>query len=192
MRNQLMSHYGGAVVIEARRIHKRLPRCVDLDDLVNRGHMGLMDAVERYDPKRGHTFEAFTMKRVRGAINDELRDTDHLPRSWRRLEKKGAMAPRLGSLDTPLLGCAGRTHRNLLHLLSDTKGAEPSDHKQGELRDFINVHLKRRESLIMILYYIEGLTMSEIGETIGVEESRISQLHKESLKILRVKLEALN
>lgn len=192
MRNQLMSHYGGAVEIEARRIHRRLPPSVDVDDLISRGHMGLMEAVERFDPKRGHTFEAFYMKRVRGAINDELRDLDHLPRSWRRLEKQGQKVPGLGSLDAPLSRCDGNKHRNLLNQIADTKAANARDHKQGELREFINVHLRRRESLIMILLYIEGLSMREIGKTIGVDQSRISQIHKQALEILRAKLQGMN
>lgn len=99
-RNELVEHFRGDVAAIARSLALRLPRSVDVQDLVHAGVWGLMQALESYDPKRGIAFGPFMRRRVRGSMLDELRNLDYLPRLYRQIhrERDSAVVALRGSL----------------------------------------------------------------------------------------------
>lgn len=197
----------------ARRIARRLPRDVSLDDLVGAGTVGLLAALGRYDDTRADHFEYYAEVRIRGAILDELRAMDWLPRSVRRsvrraAEAEHALTGRLGRPPserevTEHLGGAPRRlpvamARVVVHL-EDVRegGAEalpsvaecPTTHlESGERRQELAAAIARlplRDQQILSLYYVEELTMKQIGELMGITESRVCQLHTRLVERLR-------
>lgn len=88
IRDQVLVDYLPLVVFEARRLRERLPPTVDIDDLISSGTLGLMDAVERFDPARDVKFKTFASFRIRGAMLDFLRENDNYPRSVREFARE--------------------------------------------------------------------------------------------------------
>src|SRR6266404_6263063 len=88
MRNQLVEMYLPLVKYNAERIWSRLPEGVELDDLISAGVFGLMDAIEAFDLERGVKFETYCVPRIRGAMLDELRTMDWVPRLVRSKASK--------------------------------------------------------------------------------------------------------
>ena len=212
------------LVRRVARLHAgRLPAGVELDDLVSWGTLGLLAAVERYDPSRDAGFAAYTRFRIRGAILDQLRQYDWRPRSVR--EKAAAVGRaardaerRLGrpaserELATTLGLPLAQYHTLLDEIapvalvgLDDVAPDLPSDWRgQAEPDEPLAVLLARertrlvaaavrrlpeREQLVLSLYYRDELTMKEVGEVLGVTESRVSQLHTQALIRVRASLE---
>ncbi len=197
----------------ARRIARRLPRDVSIDDLVGAGTVGLLAALSRYDDERADHFEYYAEVRIRGAILDELRAMDWLPRSVRRNVRRAAEAEHTltGRLGRPPserevadhLGGAPRRlpvalSRAVVHL-EDVRegGAEAlpavdqvptaqleSGERRRELAAAIG-RLPMRDQQILSLYYVEELTMKQIGELMGITESRVCQLHTRLVDRLR-------
>lgn len=201
---------------------------LDREDLVSEGIVGLIDAVDRFDPQRGIQFITYATIRIRGQILDALRTRDMLPRSARRRVKGmqdavQTLVATLGeppseeqlaefmnvspeqlqqtmcdaslevcSLDAPLVE-DGETF-SLQNLLEASDDCEPAEqHDCAELLEEMRVALRRlpeRQQLLLSLYYIEELTMREIGEVLSVSESRVSQLHAQAIMNLRGVLEA--
>jgi RNA polymerase sigma factor FliA len=214
----------------AGRMSSGLPAHVDEADLISYGLGGLIFAIQRFDLTREIKFETYAITRIRGAIIDELRSLDWVPRSVRarareiervnmKLEARLRRAPTdeemAGELDMnveefhdALLQISNSTIVALDELwnVSDSTGDQVSlldtipDHgapdpeavvDQGELRDRIAdaiAALPEREKLVIALYYYENLTLREIGEVLGVTESRVSQLHTKAVLRLRSKL----
>lgn len=197
----------------ARRIARRLPRDVSIDDLIGAGTIGLLAALTRYDDERADHFEYYAEVRIRGAILDELRAMDWLPRSVRRNVRRTAEAEHTltGRLGRPPserevaehLGGAPRRlpvalSRAVVHL-EDVRegGAEAlpaqaevptthleSDERRREVAAAI-ARLPMRDQQILSLYYVEELTMKQIGELMGITESRVCQLHTRLVERLR-------
>jgi RNA polymerase sigma factor for flagellar operon FliA len=205
------------VKYHAERIHSRLPDQVELDDLVSVGVFGLMDAIDAFDLSRGVKFESYATLRVRGAILDELRNMDWVPRLVRAraskidraikafelragrppsddelaaemglsavgLEKMRFEADATGlcSLDKKWYETDSYKDVCEVDLLKDGKAEGPA--LRAAKRDLLRLvtrGLNRAERLIIILYYYEGVTMKEIGATLDLSESRVSQVHKE-------------
>lgn len=94
LRDQLIMDYAPLIRFVAQRIASRLPSNIEIDDLISAGVIGLMDAIEKYDPSRDNKFKTYAEFRIRGAILDELRSQDWVPRSVRdkakRIERKYA------------------------------------------------------------------------------------------------------
>ena len=222
--------YSPLVKYVAGRMSSGLPAHVDEADLISYGLGGLISSIERFDLSREIKFETYAITRIRGAIIDELRSLDWVPRSVRarareiervnvKLESRLQRAPTDEEMAAELKVDLGEFHEALLQIsnstivaldelwhVSDSSGDQVSlldmipDHgapdpeamvDQGELRDRIAdaiAALPEREKLVIALYYYENLTLREIGEVLGVTESRVSQLHTKAVLRLRSKL----
>ena len=198
--------------------------------MISYGLVGLISAIERFDLSRDIKFETYAITRIKGAIIDELRSMDWVPRSVRararefertnmKLEARLRRAPTdeematelqitLEDLQDALLQISNSTivaldelwtvsdstgdQVSLLDTLPDRGAPDPQAIvDQGELRDRIAdgiAALPEREKLVVALYYYENLTLREIGEVLGVTESRVSQLHTKAVLRLRSKL----
>ncbi|MSQ89838.1 MAG: FliA/WhiG family RNA polymerase sigma factor [Phycisphaerales bacterium] len=218
-----MLMYHALVRYTAERMRARLPSEVDVDDLISAGVFGLMDAIDSYDPSRGIKFETYCPQRVRGAIFDELRHLDWVPRLVRsrtsrmdRVRKQIEMVKGRPATDAELLTELGvsadefekinRDSRpvgivslNKKWMDADSSGEAreidvPNDAsdmdafqalQRQDLQVLLTRGLTRSERLIVILYYYEELTMKEIGATLDLSESRVSQMHSSILARLK-------
>jgi RNA polymerase sigma factor for flagellar operon FliA len=217
LRNRLVLQYAPLVKYVAGRLRTRMPESVDQDDLVSDGVLGLMDAIERFEPARGLSFQTFAVPRIRGAIIDGMRSMDFVPRSVRDklrtvnraqvvLEERLGRAPEdtevAQEVGIPvqqlrdLSRQASSSHANLddFDLADELSSAADHSIEQGD----VNASLMRvvdqlgeRDQVIIALYYFEGLTLAEIGQVLGVTESRVSQVHRRATGSLREKLLAL-
>jgi len=165
-RNILLEYYRNIVRYCAERMHRKLPDKVELDDLVSAGIFGLMDAIDAFDPTRGVKFETYCLPRIRGSILDELRSTGRVPR----------MVPdRTHQLDT-----ANRrleTDISEIDIVRDGRSRNPIiEAQKRSLKNLLTKGLTRTERLIVVLYYYEENTMKEIGSTLDMPESRVSQM----------------
>jgi RNA polymerase sigma factor for flagellar operon FliA len=222
-RDRLIVQYSPLVKFVAGRVGVGLPRNVDQADLVSYGIFGLIDAIDKFEPERGFKFETYAISRIKGAILDELRAMDWVPRSVRararEIERSMAelehrmqrtptdeeLASHMGSSVDDLrdalaeisnLGVVAldevlspESGTSLGDNLSDPHGLGPEAMHQREetrriLADAIN-RLPDRERLVLTLYYYEGHTLAEIGEVLGVTESRVCQIHAKSVISLR-------
>ncbi len=227
LRERLILHYAPLVKYVASRVATGLPASVEQADLVSYGMFGLIDALEKFEPARGNKFETYAIPRIKGAIIDELRAMDWVPRSVRfkareiekaysdletmlkRAPTEREVAERLGvtlselhdvinqisfvqvlQLDELLaVGTDRGEHVSLLDTLADrttdpTTGLEGQE-TRGLLSAAIN-SLSEREKIVVTLYYFEGLTLAEIGEILGVTESRVCQIHTKAVGQLRL------
>jgi len=226
LRNRLVERYLPLVKYNAERIWSRLPDGVELDDLISAGIFGLMDAIEAFDLSRGVKFETYCVPRIRGAMLDELRTMDWVPRLVRskasKLEEaRKSLESELGRPPRPeelakklnvsieeldqLVGEATAVSLVSLNkkwyetdsykdvrevdILEDSKGEDPTRGIQKrDLMKLVTKGLNRNERLIIILYYYEELTMKEIGNTLGLSESRVSQMHSSIVARLKDQL----
>ncbi len=226
LRNRLLEHYLPLVKYNAERIWQRLPDGVELDDLISAGIFGLMDAVDAFDLERGVKFETYCVPRIRGAMLDELRSMDWVPRLVRSKQSKmevarkqlevalgrpprpEELAEKLGvPLDQVQAFVGEATAVNLVSLnkkwyetdsykdvreidvLEDKKAEDPTLRLQNrDLMRLVTRGLNRNERLIVILYYYEEMTMKEIGATLNLSESRVSQMHSSIVARLQAQL----
>lgn len=211
----------------AGRLAAGLPQNVDQADLTSFGMFGLIDALDKFDLERQVKFETYAIPRIKGAIIDELRSLDWVPRSvrykareldkaYQALEAKlgrspsdeevaqhlGVSVPELHevvsqisfvsvlALDDVVAGGGedGDT-RTLLDTLADAANADPTAELEGQEMRTLLSHaingLGEREKVVVTLYYFEGLTLAEIGDILGVTESRICQIHTKAVSNLR-------
>jgi RNA polymerase sigma factor for flagellar operon FliA len=226
LRNRLVEVYLPLVKYNGERIWARLPDGVELDDLISAGIFGLMDAIDAFDLSRGVKFETYCVPRIRGAMLDELRTMDWVPRLVR------SKASKLGEATRTLEARLGRhpTEQELaeylqmsvpelekmlidanavnlislnkkwyetdsykdvreIDILEDKKGEDPTRRIQkSDLMRLVTKGLNRNERLIIILYYYEELTMKEIGATLDLSESRVSQMHSSIVQRLQSQL----
>src|SRR5437867_2075546 len=230
LRERLILHYSPLVKYVAGRVSVGLPATIEQADLVSYGIFGLIDAIEKFDLERNIKFETYAINRIRGAIIDELRAIDWIPRSVRfkareveralgelegrllRPPSDAELAEELGvSLDDlqetlnqinlvsvvaldELMSVGGEKGESvsLVDTLADTKAADPelsfeSEETRHILAQAIN-HLPERERLVITLYYYEGLTLAQIGQVLGVTESRVCQMHTKAVLQLRNKM----
>src|SRR5665213_3276191 len=209
LRNVLMENYLHLVRYNAERIHVKLPDEVELDDLMAAGIFGLMDAINAFDLDRGVKFETYCAPRIRGAILDELRSMDwvsrlvrsrapthdeiarHLKVSMNEFEKmaKDASAVGLVSLSRKWFETDSNKDVREIDVLEDKRGADPvREIQRKDLKELITKGLSRAERLIIILYYFEEMTMKEIGSTLDLSESRVSQMHSSILARLKAQM----
>src|SRR5436190_8348831 len=226
MRNRLVENYLPLVKYNGERIWARLPEGVELDDLISAGVFGLMDAIEAFDMSRGVKFETYCVPRIRGAMLDELRTMDWVPRlvrskaskldeATKSLEAKLVRHPTAIELATQMEIPVPELEKmqleasavNLISLnkkwyetdsykdvreidiLEDKKGEDPTRRIQkNDLMRLVTKGLNRNERLIIILYYYEELTMKEIGATLDLSESRVSQMHSSIVQRLQGQL----
>jgi RNA polymerase sigma factor for flagellar operon FliA len=229
LRDRLILTYAPLVKYVAGRLGSGLPAHVDEGDLVSYGLLGLISAIERYDPDRDVKFETYAIARIKGSIIDELRQMDWVPRSVRarareieramtELEAKMGRAPteeeiakKLGvsqddlqdslleisrtsiaALDELWTASSSGDQVALIDTIEDTQGPEPQTALAAtETREALGEAISRlpeREKLVVTLYYYEELTLREIGEVLGVTESRVSQLHTKAILRLKARL----
>jgi RNA polymerase sigma factor for flagellar operon FliA len=201
LRNRLVEHYLLLVRNTAKRIHSNLPDDVALGDLMSAGIFGLLDAIDAFDLDQAITFESYCVPWIRGAILDDLRKMDwgpRLVRSRSRPVDQSRKAPEMASGRTPTEDEAGRmwseTDSNKdvreIDLLEDPRQVNPlSAAQKHDLKDLITKGLSRAERLIVIYYYYNQMTMKEIGVTLDLSESRVSQMHSAILARLKAQLQ---
>jgi RNA polymerase sigma factor for flagellar operon FliA len=227
LRNRLVEIYLPLVKYNGERIWARLPEGVELDDLISAGVFGLMDAIDAFDLSRGVKFETYCVPRIRGAMLDELRTMDWVPRLVRskasklneaiknvearvgRHPSERELADELGisvpELEKMMLDANAVNLISLnkkwyetdsykdvreIDILEDKKGEDPTRRIQkNDLMRLVTKGLNRNERLIIILYYYEELTMKEIGATLDLSESRVSQMHSSIVQRLQNQLE---
>jgi len=230
LRERLILHYSPLVKYVAGRVGVGLPPNIEQADLVSYGIFGLIDAIEKFDLERAIKFETYAINRIRGAIIDELRSIDWIPRSVRfkarevekayqaleaklqRTPTEAEVAHEMGvkleelhaifsqvsfvnvvALDELLHAGGERGDKMTLgDTLEDPKAPDPINLFEGEETKYILAKaintLPEREKIVVTLYYYEGLTLAEIGQVLGVTESRICQMHTKAVLQLRGKL----
>jgi RNA polymerase sigma factor for flagellar operon FliA len=228
-RDHLVLEYAHLAKYVAGRLAIGLPPTVQIDDLISSGILGLMDAIEKYDPKRDTKFETYAMTRIRGAMLDELRALDWVPRSTRRKARlledayasleaelgrsasdeevsshlkistrmlQGMLAEisvsSLLSLDGFMMAGSGEEVSRLIDHFKDVDAVSPSalievQEVRSILADAIE-NLPKREKEVISLYYFDEMTMKEIGNILGVSESRVCQIHTKAILRLRGRL----
>ena len=231
LRDRLILHYTPLVRYVAGRVAVGLPANVERSDLVSYGVFGLIDAINKFELDRAIKFETYALTRIRGAIIDELRSIDWIPRSVRTKAKdidkahatleaelhrsptEAELATELGIGISDLRQMLGElAYANVMALDELLTGSGREDSDRVSLVDTLHDHrvelpgsaieaeetrhllalaingLPQREKIVVTLYYYEGLTLAEIGQVLGVTESRISQMHSKAMGSLRRRL----
>ncbi len=230
-RERLVLAYAPLVKYVAGRMASGLPSHVEEADLISYGLLGLISAIERFEPERQIKFETFAITRIKGSIIDELRSLDWVPRSVRsrareieranaKLENELQRAPtdeeianrlelsidefqdsllRISNSSVVALdelwtvSDASGDQVSLLDTIQDPEAADPArEMDTTEMKDTLSdaiARLPEREKLVVALYYYENLTLREIGEVLGVTESRVSQLHTKAVLRLKSRLQ---
>jgi RNA polymerase sigma factor for flagellar operon FliA len=221
-KEQLVQQYAQLVKRLAFQLMAKLPASVQVEDLVQNGMIGLLDAIGRFEEGLGAQFETYAVQRIRGAMLDGLRENDWVPRGVRRemrrveeaihqLEQQHGRPPSEGEL-AEALGMPLADYQKLLQdarghqllYLEDLGGEQDDDYlehnlagstpdplailEDAEMRQMLvrSVDaLPEREKMVMALYYDEDLNLKEIGEIMGVTESRVCQLHSQAIARLR-------
>jgi RNA polymerase sigma factor for flagellar operon FliA len=171
-----------------------LPASLDASDLVSCGVLGLAEAWDRFDPERGVAFEAFAIPRIKGAVIDAIRAADWVPRKARqRARETGEHLAVLVSMDEDRSSDNG-DRVPTAERLADQQLPEPgtelmASEDKRELIGTLN-RLPERERMIVTLHYFEGVPLQEIARSLGVTESRVSQLHTRALRMMREGIEA--
>jgi len=221
--DRLVEHYLPLVKVVAGRLALHLPGSVREEDLYSAGCLGLLAAVEHFDPERDVRFETYAISRIRGAMLDELRSADVLTRAVReraaRLRRAEGELRQAGRALSPeavaraaglsldemcdterALAMAARTSlddqaddqgHSAASLVVDEAAANPLETlEREELLDLLRESVDEKDRLLIVLYYHEELTLREIGQILGVSESRVSQMHTEMVKRLHYRIEA--
>lgn len=206
----------------AYHLVSRLPASVQVDDLIQAGLIGLMEAASHYDAGQGASFETYAGIRIRGAMLDEIRRYDWVPRSVHRKARAVAEAMReveqthgrdaedgevarvMGiSLEeyhqilqdaagSRLFSIDGEEGESIGDTLSDDRPGPESQLEDQDRRRFMAdalAELPERERLVLALYYDEELNLREIGQVLGVSESRVCQIHSQALLRLKVRVQ---
>ncbi len=223
LRNILIEQHMHLVKYNAERVWHKLPNEVELDDLVSCGIMGLIDSIGAFDLERGVKFSTFCSRRIRGAILDELRERDWVPRIVRTRMRKVEAARKVLEAQR---GCAptqeelakemnlegdefqrvindtnrssfislsrpkneSDSHKDLreIDILEDKRSRNPIlEMQKRDIKELVMKGLSRAERLIILLYYYEEMTMKEIGATLDLSESRVSQMHSAIVRRLK-------
>ncbi|MGI0115289.1 RNA polymerase sigma factor FliA [Zooshikella sp. RANM57] len=222
---QLVQRYAGLVKRIALHTAARLPASVQLDDLIQAGMIGLLEAARKYDASKGATFETYATIRIRGSIVDEIRKGDWVPRSVHRNSRRIADAIQQieakhgrDAKDHEIAEVLSLSIDDYYAMLSDLSGSRlfsfeelmdagdapqesiasehtsdkpPDELQQKKLRQDLAraiQTLPEREQLVLALYYDEELNLKEIGQVLGVSESRVSQIHSQAAMRLRARL----
>jgi len=215
-RDRLISDHVEVARRISMRIARRCPSWIAREDLVAAAFLGLTEAADRYDATRNEPFLSFAEKRIRGAVLDQLRSGDIMPRRVRQLARKiGATIQEIerktGAAATDeavaaALGVSVEEYKTeleqLIHVTigafeGDEEGAQPdggSPEAEVSRREAMTLiraslpKLEQRDLLVLGLYYNEELTYSEIAQVLGVTTSRVCQLHGRAIARLRAEI----
>jgi RNA polymerase sigma factor for flagellar operon FliA len=227
-RDRLIVHYSPLVKYVAGRVSVGLPQNIEQADLVSYGVFGLIDAIDKFDLERQIKFETYAIARIKGAIIDELRSIDWVPRSVRakarsvekayatleasllRTPTDAEIAQEMGisegdlqtifnqisfvglvALDEMLSGGERGESTTLGDTIPDKGEGPVAAYEVEEMKQILAGAISRlgdREKLVLMLYYYEGLTLAEIGEVLGVTESRVCQIHTKAVIQLRSRM----
>ena len=229
-RERLLLEHLPQVRYLARRIHDRLPAKVQMEDLIHAGVVGLIDAVDKFDPSKNVQLKSYAQFRIRGAILDSLRELDWSPRNLRRQARRieevhQETKLRLGRAATEpeLAADLGITLLECQRLLGELRGldleslqADSSEAPFGrgsigqrlpaagedpfltcldsEMKSLMTAalgDLNDKERQVIVMYYFDELTMKEVGDALGIGESRVSQIHSVALARLRNRLQEI-
>lgn len=231
-KDKLLAEYTPLVRYTAQRMAVNLPKSVEIGDLIGAGVLGLIRAVETFDLSLGYKFETYATHKVRGAILDDLRAMDWVPRSVRQKSRRllqayseleqdlgrvpydDEVAGHLGvgmaefedllsevapttivSLEETLPDQSGESKSlTMLDTIADPNGVNPL-HELGfqETKRILSeaiAELPEKEKLVIALYHYEELTLKEIGEVLGITESRVSQIHSKAMLKLKARVHA--
>ena len=233
LKEQIVLEHAPLIRYIVNRIAVRLPSNIDLDDLHNTGVIGLMDAIDKYDPDKNCKFKTYAEFRIKGAILDQLRSLDWVPRSVRQKSRRmerayGEVEQRLGRSASEeevadSLGLQLDKFHELMNQvrgislvnLEELRGNGGDGDRAGTFADVVeDVHsenpfatlklsetkhliadtigaLPEKERLVVSLYYYEDLNMKEIGQILGITESRVCQIHTKAVLRLRAKLKGI-
>ena len=221
-KEECIREYAPLVKRIAHHLMLRLPSSVAVEDIIQAGMIGLLDAARRYDELRGAQFETFAAQRIRGAMLDELRQADWMPRSLRRDMRRvesamSKLQQQLGRSPTEgeVAGELGVQLTEYQQLLFESRGAQLvyyEDFHDDNDEDFFDRYdcdggadplamlqdekfrsaligaienLPERERMLMGMHYEQEMNLREIGEVLGVSESRVCQLHSQAVARLR-------
>ena len=225
-KEQCLREYAPLVKRIAHHLKAKLPGSVEVDDMIQAGMMGLLEAANRYDELRGAQFETYAAQRIRGAMLDELRQSDWLPRSMRRDMRRIEQAihrlqQQLGKApsESEIAAEMGMVLADYQQMLFESRGAQliyyEDFHEQDGDDSFFDRHevgndpdpvdvlrdarfrsalieaiedLPERERMLMGMHYEQEMNLREIGEVMGVSESRVCQLHSQAVARLRSRL----
>jgi RNA polymerase sigma factor for flagellar operon FliA len=230
VRDQLIVRYSPLVKFVAGRVSAGLPQSIEQSDLVSYGMFGLIDAIEKFDTERNIKFETYAITRIKGAIIDELRSIDWVPRSVRakaraveqayasleaslgRAPSDAEVASELQMSEGDLQSIFGQISYIGIVALDEvisgggsdrgesvTLGDSLADRGDGPMAAFEVEEMKQilagainrlgdREKIVLSLYYYENLTLAQIGQVLGVTESRVCQIHTKAVMQLRGRL----
>lgn len=227
LRNYFWERYFPLVRYIAERTYTRLPDEVDINDLISAGQFGLMDAINAFDLDYGVKFETYCAQRIKGAILDELRAMDWVPRLVRsrsnkvdqarqkfemregRIPTQDELSQILGvdgeefdkidkdskavgtvSLSRKCFSSDGNKEVTEIDIIKDESQSDPLvETQRRDIKELITKGLSRAERLIVVLYYYEEMTMKEIGATLDLSESRVSQMHSSILLRLKAQMQ---
>lgn len=234
IRDELILRYSPLVKFVAGRVSAGLPHSIEQSDLVSYGMFGLIDAIEKFDADRNIKFETYAITRIKGAIIDELRSIDWVPRSVRTKARSverayAALEATLGRAPTDAEVAAEMevSESDLQSIFSQisyigiigldevvsgggaergdsiTLGDTLADRREGPVATFEVEEMKLilagainrlgdREKIVLSLYYYEGLTLAQIGQVLGVTESRVCQIHTKAVMLLRSRLSSVD
>ena len=224
--NELIEQHADLVRRIGHHMMGRMPASVSVDDLIQAGMIGLIDASRKFDHSKGASFETYAGIRIRGAMIDELRKGEWAPRSVHRNSRAiqdaiRTVENRLGrdASDREVADELGIDLDDYYSMMQDSMATKlfsidemmaPDDHidtdatnhdqsnpyddmqKDALRRQLAQAisELPEREQLVLSLYYDEELNLKEIGEVLGVSESRVSQIHSQAAQRLRSRLGA--
>jgi len=223
--DECVTRYAPLVKRIAHHMMATLPPSVHVDDMIQSGMIGLIDAAKRYQESQGAQFETYAVQRIRGAMLDSLRQSDWLPRglrkSLRKIERAVSQLEQTNGRppsEQELADSLGLPLPEYQQLLQDARGHQLvyyEDFRANEEEDVLDRHfadwsaeplerlldermrealvraiedLPEREQKVMALYYQEEMNLREIGEVLGVSESRVCQLHGQAVTRLRARL----
>jgi RNA polymerase sigma factor for flagellar operon FliA len=229
IRELFIKQYAPLVKYVAGKVAVGMPSNVEFDDLVSFGVFGLLDAIDKFEPEKNVKFKTYAVTRIRGAIFDELRSIDWVPRSVRQKSREvedavGSLEARLGrtATDQEIASALGMGEDEYNKTMLKISGASIISLNEvwysGDENDKVSIvdsieappslnpeiiaereairqviletinELPENEKQVLVLYYYEDLTLKEIGQVLGVTESRVSQLHTKAIMHLRSRL----